>query len=98
MNSMREEEITLETTLLAQEILAGLAESIGDRTLDRGLLQNDWAVVRDSRMPAVLLEVGFVNNPEEAKRLADPAYLKDIARGIYTGIAGFLSRFERNQE
>ena len=98
MNSMREEEITLETTLLAREILAGLAQSIGDRTLDRGLLQNDWAVVRDSRMPAVLLEVGFVNNPEEAKRLADPAYLKDIARGIYTGIIGFLSRFERTQE
>jgi len=98
MNSMREEEITLETTLLAREILAGLAQSIGDRTLDRGLLQNDWAVVRDSRMPAVLLEVGFVNNPEEAKRLADPAYLKEIARGIYTGIIGFLSRFERTQE
>jgi N-acetylmuramoyl-L-alanine amidase len=98
MNMMREEEITLETTLLAQQISAGLARSIGDRTLNRGLLSNDWAVVRDSRMPAVLLEVGFVNNPEEAKRLADPAYLKDIAQGIYTGITGFIARFERNQE
>ena len=98
MNMMREEEITLETTLLAQQISAGLARSIGDRTLNRGLLQNDWAVVRDSRMPAVLLEVGFVNNPGEARRLADPACLKDIAQGIYTGITGFMTRFERNQE
>jgi N-acetylmuramoyl-L-alanine amidase len=49
-------------------------------------------------MPAVLLEAGFVNNPEEAKRLADPAYLKDIAQGIYTGITGFIARFERSQE
>lgn len=98
MNSMREEEITLETVLLAQEIRAGLAQSVGDRTEDRGLFQNDWAVVRNARMPAVLLELGFINNPEEAKRLADPAYLKDVARGIYSGISGFISRFERNQE
>jgi N-acetylmuramoyl-L-alanine amidase len=98
LDMMKEEEISLETALLARQILAGLAGSIGDRTLNRGLLQNDWAVVRDSRMPAVLLEVGFVNNPDEAKRLADPAYLKDIAQGIYTGITGFITRFERNQE
>jgi N-acetylmuramoyl-L-alanine amidase len=98
LDTMKEEEISLETTLLAQQISAGLAGTIGDRSPNRGLLQNDWAVVRDSRMPAVLLEVGFVNNPGEAKRLADPAYLKDIAQGIYTGITSFIARFEQNQE
>ncbi len=98
LNGMREEEISLETVLLAQQIEAGLATSIGDRSPDRGLRKNDWAVVRNARMPAVLLELGFINNADEAKRLADAAYLKDVAQGIYSGIAGFISRFERNQE
>ncbi len=98
LNSMREEEVSTETFLLAHEIEAELIGTIGDRTPSRGLRANDWSVVRNSRTPAVLVEVGFVNNPDEAKRLADPAYLKDIARGLYSGIMGFISRFERTQE
>jgi N-acetylmuramoyl-L-alanine amidase len=45
-------------------------------------------------MPAVLVEVGFLSNPEEAARLRDPAYLKDLAEGIYTGVRSFITRFE----
>jgi N-acetylmuramoyl-L-alanine amidase len=95
LNSMFEEEISLETTLLAQEIRAGLTSRLGDKTVDRGLFQNEWAVLRNSRMPAVLVEVGFVSNPEEAARLSDEAYLKEVAAGLYSGILSFISRFER---
>jgi N-acetylmuramoyl-L-alanine amidase len=95
LNSMFEEEISLETTLLAQEIRAGLTSRLGDKTVDRGLFQNEWAVLRNSRMPAVLVEVGFVSNPEEAARLSDEAYLHEVAAGLYSGILSFISRFER---
>ena len=96
LNSMREEEISLESTVLAQEILSGLDAKIGQLSADRGLRQNDWYVVRNARMPAVLVEVGFVSNPEEAARLADDAYLKDVAEGMYSGVRAFIGRFEQN--
>jgi N-acetylmuramoyl-L-alanine amidase len=96
LNSMLEEEISVESTVLAHEILAGLDTEIGDRSSDRGMRKNDWYVVRNARMPAVLTEVGFVTNPEEAARLGDETYLQDIAQGMYTGVRAFVARFERN--
>ena len=98
LNGMRQEEVTIETLALASLVSSGLQASIGDRTPNRGMLQEEWNVVRNARMPAVLVEVGFVNNPDEAKRLADPAYLKDVAQGIYTGITASIARFEQRQE
>jgi len=96
LNGMLEEEISLESTVLAQEILSGLNAKIGQLSADRGLRQNDWYVVRNARMPAVLVEVGFVSNPDEAARLADDAYLKDVAAGMYSGVRAFIGRFEQN--
>lgn len=96
LNGMLEEEISLESTVLAQEILSGLDGKIGQLSADRGLRQNDWYVVRNARMPAVLVEVGFISNPEEAARLADDRYLKDVADGMYSGVRAFIQRFEQN--
>jgi N-acetylmuramoyl-L-alanine amidase len=96
LNGMLEEEISLESTVLAQEILAGLNAKVGQLSADRGMRQNDWYVVRNARMPAVLVEVGFVSNPDEGARLADDAYLKDVAEGMYSGVRAFIGRFEQN--
>ena len=41
-------------------------------------------VLRNTRMPAVLVELGFITNPEEARFMADNPRL--YARGIYNGI------------
>jgi N-acetylmuramoyl-L-alanine amidase len=95
LNSMLEEEISVESIVLAKEILAGLDASIGDLTEDRGLRQEPWYVVRNAKMPAVLVEVGFMSSAEEAKRLSTDSYLKGIADGLYTGIRSFITRFER---
>ena len=86
----------MESIVLAREILSGLDRSIGQLTDNRGLRQEPWYVVRNAKMPAVLVEVGFMSSTEEAARLADDAYLKDIADGLYTGISSFIARFERN--
>ena len=95
LNSMLEEEISVESIVLAREILSGLDASIGGLTEDRGLRQESWYVVRNAKMPAVLVEVGFMSSSEEAERLADDAYLKGIAEGLYTGIRLFITRFEK---
>jgi N-acetylmuramoyl-L-alanine amidase len=95
LNSMLEEEITVESVVLAREILTGIDSSVGRLTTNRGLKEESWYVVRNAKMPAVLVEVGFLSNPDEAARLADPAYLKDLAEGMYSGVNSFITRFER---
>jgi len=97
LNSMREEDVSLESTVLAQSILEGLQSTIGTRSGSRGLRQNDWYVVRNARMPAVLVEVGFLSNAEEAARLADSSYLNDVAEGMYSGVKAFIQGFERSR-
>ena len=94
LNSMLEEEFTIESMLLAQNILDGLDSVIGEKELVRGLKEEIWFVVRNAKMPSVLIEVGFVSNKEEAQKLANKAYLKKITEGIYNGIMKFIENFE----
>ncbi len=94
LNSMMEEEFTTESILIAKSIMEGLDAQIGSQSKNRGLKEESWFVVRNARMPSVLVELGFVTNPEEARLLADEAYLQKCATGIYNGIASFISHFE----
>jgi N-acetylmuramoyl-L-alanine amidase len=43
-------------------------------------------------MPAVLIEIGFVTNPREERRLRETRYRDEIARAILSGI----SEYKRN--
>ncbi len=94
LNSMMEEEFTTESILIAQSVLDGLEAEIGKRSNNRGLKAESWFVVRNARMPSVLIELGFVTNEKEAKLLNDSSYLRSCATGIYNGIVNFVSYFE----
>jgi N-acetylmuramoyl-L-alanine amidase len=94
MNEMLEEEFTLESTFLAQNILKGFDQTIGSLSENRGLKDESWFVVRTAKMPSVLVEIGFVTNPDEAKLLYDRNHLKKIAQAIYSGIQTFVRQFE----
>ena len=94
LNTMLEEEITVESILLAQSIQTSLQNIIGDKIADRGLKEESWFVVRNAKMPAVLVELGFITNQEEALILGNQTHLKKISEGIYNGISGFINHFE----
>ncbi|MCL2216099.1 MAG: N-acetylmuramoyl-L-alanine amidase family protein [Defluviitaleaceae bacterium] len=47
---------------------------------------NDFVVLRETEMPAVLLEVGFITNVYEAARMATAQYQWQLAQAIYNGI------------
>ncbi len=51
----------------------------------------DFAVLRETTIPATLLEMGFITNPEEAQMLADENYRQKAAESIYGSI---LQTFE----
>ncbi len=94
LNSMLEEEYTIESITLARYILEGLKNNIGDRTISRGLKAREWYVVRKAKMPSVLIEIGFVTNPQEMLLLENRDYLQKVTKGIYNGIVKFVHRFE----
>ncbi len=98
LNAMRQEEYTIQSSLLGRDLLGGIHAAVGDKETDRGLKAQDWYVVRNSRMPAVLVEVGFVTNKEEAKLLHDDAYLQKLAGGLYSGIVDFVDHFDSRQK
>jgi len=94
LNTMLEEEYTVESILLAQKILNNLDDSVGSSHVNRGLKEETWFVVRDAKMPSVLVEIGFVTNRTEAFKMRSTTHLKKIAEGIYNGVHGFIEHFE----
>ena len=93
LNDMKDEEFTTESILLATSILSGLDQAVGAESKNLGLKEESWFVVRNAKMPSVLVELGFVTNVGEAIRLSDPAYLRRLAMGLYNGVAGFIEQF-----
>ena len=96
VNSILEEEFSLESILMAKNIVENLKETIGDVSPSRGIKEREYFVVRNAKMPSVLVELGFVTNDDEAKLLNTPAHLNKCAVGIYNGIVQFVSQFENH--
>ncbi len=97
LNAMLEEEFTTESVLLAKRILDGMGTVVRDASPNRGLRAEEWFVVRNAKMPSVLVEVGFLTNPLDAALLAEADYLRSLADGIYTGIVDFVDYFENRK-
>lgn len=97
MNVLMEEEFTMESILMAKFISDGLAAQVGSLSPNRNIKADEFFVVRNSKMPAVLVELGFVTNAAEAARLVDDSYLQKLSLGIYNGLAAFVAHFERSR-
>jgi N-acetylmuramoyl-L-alanine amidase len=95
LHAMLEEEYTTESILLADYILAGLAKTFGGVMPSRGRKANDWFVVRNSRMPAILVELGFVSNQQDALFMTSEDGLIKFTDSLYNGITNFIGIFER---
>ena len=48
-------------------------------------------VLKKMNVPACLVEVGFLSNPDEERRLADPEYQAKVAWAIFVGVSRFFS-------
>ncbi len=95
LNTMLEEEYTLESILLARNIISSLDKTTDGKSVNRGLKEETWFVVRNAKMPSVLIEIGFVTNKEEAELLNTEDYLKKLTDGIYNGIVNFTENIEK---
>ena len=52
----------------------------------------NFAVLRTSDMPAMLVETAFISNPDEEKRLNDPAHQSKLARAVLDGVNTYFTR------
>jgi len=73
---------------LAHSIQSNLVKVIG--LADRGVKYNSLQVIRETKMPGVLAEVAFINNPNEEKLLKSDEFLERAAVGIAKGILEHL--------
>ncbi|HUF30464.1 MAG TPA: N-acetylmuramoyl-L-alanine amidase [Gemmatimonadaceae bacterium] len=62
---------------------------------NRGVKQANFAVLRTSYMPAVLVEIGFGSNAEESRFMTTPARQKQIAIAIADAAVAYLANYER---
>ena len=58
---------------------------------DRGVRSSQFVVLSQTTIPAVFLEIGFMSNPDELQRLADPEHQQIVAEAIYASIREVFS-------
>lgn len=77
-----------QSAALARHLQDAVALARNSRNL--GARRKGFMVVRDVPMPAALVEIGFLSNPEEAVRLADPAEQRLIAQALFDGLTAYF--------
>ena len=75
---------------LAEVIHSSMLSATGMR--NRGLKRSRFYVLRNTSMPATLLEVGYVTGVEDAPRLADPQWRTTMAGAIARGILQYIQQ------
>ena len=83
MDAKREASITLGEAVLGS--LSGVTRLHKNRVEQAG-----FAVLKSPDVPAVLIETGFLSNPQEARRLASRSFQHRLADAIAAGIQGYL--------
>ena len=78
-------------TQIQQNLIAGT------KALDRGVKQANFYVLRGAFMPSVLIEMGFLSNPQEEQLLGCDEYQDRMARTILEGIKRFKYRYDKIQ-
>lgn len=57
---------------------------------DRGIKTGNFSIISKAKMPAILAELAFINNPVEEKLLRNNAFLDRAVQGLLEGIIEFL--------
>ncbi|MGI6624135.1 MAG: N-acetylmuramoyl-L-alanine amidase [Limnochordia bacterium] len=75
---------------LAKTLQTELVRNLGPN--HRLARPGDFRVLRDTSMPAAMVEVGFLSNPREAALLSQTSYQKQVAAAIFSGILRYYGR------
>ncbi|MCF6340176.1 MAG: N-acetylmuramoyl-L-alanine amidase [Sulfurimonas sp.] len=74
-----------------QRGMLGSLNKIYKGVKDGGVREGPFWVLVGAQMPSVLVEVGFISNPKEARRLVNNRYRQTIAKGLANGIERYFA-------
>lgn len=77
-----------EAEKLAQKVQNELVQATG--WPDGGVRVKNLHMTRETKMPAILCECGFISNPEQERQLRQPETQKKIAQAIADGVLAYL--------
>jgi len=80
---------TNKSKLLASKILDGTLSYT--KAKSRGVKHGNFLVIRETDVPSVIVEGGFMTHDEEMQNIRDSAYLKKLAMGIAQGVKKFMN-------
>lgn len=80
--------------LLSQKVLKYLCRRAGAK--NRGVMYtNTMTGINWSKVPVTIVEMGFMSNPAEDRKLAKPSYQKKIAAGIADGLDAYFKALKK---
>lgn len=90
-NSSDNKSRTKNSRNLAHCVLTDVCKNTNAKS--RGIKKGQFCVIRETKMPAILIEAGFLTNPQERNNLRKSPYLEKIALGIVEGIENFIKKY-----
>ena len=90
---LAQSDFLVESSRLAEVVQDSMTRAL--RIPNRGVKQAGFYVLGGAAMPAILVEIGFVTNPREEKRLRETKYRDEIARAIFAGVAEYKRNWDQ---
>ncbi|KAF0283603.1 N-acetylmuramoyl-L-alanine amidase [Spiribacter roseus] len=82
---------TVEESLDVADVLFKKLDTLGD-VHGTGVEQAGFAVLKSLDMPSVLVELAFISNPEEERRLKSSSYQHQLAAGLTEGVRAYVEQ------
>lgn len=95
MSSLAQNAFTLQSKEAAGKVLTGMEKKTNIN--GRGVRQAGFMVLWTPSMPSLLVEVGYISNREEEKKLNRRDVQRNIARGIFNGLKQYRSSYEKQR-
>ncbi|MFH1422282.1 MAG: N-acetylmuramoyl-L-alanine amidase [Planctomycetota bacterium] len=89
------EEWYKQSRLLADSIINEMGKKLPEP--DRGVKEEGFRVIKWTRCPAVLVEIGFLTNRATARRLLQDSYRNSVANAIAQGILAFKKKYDATE-
>jgi N-acetylmuramoyl-L-alanine amidase len=93
LSDLQDADALQSSSRLAYDVHEKLVSALGAE--DRGVKQAPFYVLAGARMPAVLLEVGFISHEEEGNKLRTREYQERVADAVVDGIRTFRAETRR---
>lgn len=94
LNDMLKSMNTLKSYELSWHIVDHWKVPFSKKRLDP-IKQGPFYVIHQDHIPSILVEIGFITNEKESKRLNTPSYQKEIAQAIYKGLKDYKETLDK---